>query len=114
MKGTDAFIHCNDAFDGIDILVNNAGITGSKGFIEDIDLADWEQCMVINIDRCFLMVKGRLPGMKKQKHGSIVNITSTASIFAYPMRAPYAASKCTIIGLTKTIAIDGFSETLVT
>ena len=44
--------------------------------------------------------------MKKNKRGSIINISSTAGLFGFPQRSPYTASKWAIIGLTKTLAME--------
>ena len=44
--------------------------------------------------------------LKKNKRGSIINISSTAGIMGFALRSPYAASKWAIIGLTKTLAIE--------
>ena len=44
--------------------------------------------------------------MKKAKNASVVNLSSTAGLFGFPQRSPYAASKWAIIGLTKTLAME--------
>ena len=44
--------------------------------------------------------------LKKNKSGSIINISSGAGIMGFPLRSPYAASKWAIIGVTKTLAIE--------
>ncbi len=44
--------------------------------------------------------------MKRQRSGAIVNISSTAGLYGYGMRTPYAASKWAVIGLTKSLAIE--------
>jgi NAD(P)-dependent dehydrogenase (short-subunit alcohol dehydrogenase family) len=44
--------------------------------------------------------------MKRQGSGSIINISSTAGLFGYGMRTPYAAVKWAVIGLTKSLAIE--------
>ena len=44
--------------------------------------------------------------LKKNKGGSIINISSTAGIMGFALRSPYAASKWAIIGVTKTLAIE--------
>ncbi len=94
------------AMGGVDILVNNAGISGPTAAIEDIALQDWQACMRVNIDGCFLCCRHVVPLLKEQGSGSIINIASTAGTLAYPMRAPYAASKWAMVGLTKTLAME--------
>ena len=44
--------------------------------------------------------------LKKNKGGSIINISSTAGIFGFPLRSPYASSKWAIIGFTQTAAME--------
>jgi len=103
---THLFETAIDKMGSVDILVNNAGISGPTSPLENISLADWRSCMSVNIDGCFLCCRQVVPFLKEQGGGSIINISSTAGIFAYPMRAPYAASKWAMIGLTKTLAME--------
>tara|TARA_Y100000992_G_scaffold285762_1_gene237038 strand:- start:1776 stop:2177 length:402 start_codon:yes stop_codon:yes gene_type:complete len=44
--------------------------------------------------------------LKKNKGGSIINLSSTAGIFGFPLRSPYAASKWAIVGMTKTLSME--------
>ena len=44
--------------------------------------------------------------LKKNKGGSIINISSGAGIMGFPLRSPYAASKWAVIGMTKTLAME--------
>ena len=44
--------------------------------------------------------------LKKNKGGSIINLSSTAGIFGFPLRSPYAASKWAVVGMTKTLAME--------
>ena len=90
----------------IDILVNNSGIAGPIKNIEDISLEDWDRTMAINLRGAFLCCKHVIPHMKKQKKGSIVNIASITGKCPLTQRAPYAASKMGVIGLTRTLAAE--------
>jgi NAD(P)-dependent dehydrogenase (short-subunit alcohol dehydrogenase family) len=99
----------DDALDdlgGLDVLVNNAGIKGPTAFVEDIDYADWRQCIDICLNAQFLCAKRAVPPMKRQKSGVIINLSSTAGLFGFGMRTPYAAAKWAVIGLTKSLAIE--------
>ena len=91
---------------GLDILVNNAGIAGPTAAIEDITLADWNQCLDVNLTGTFLCTRSAVPGMKQRRHGSIINIGSVASRLAFPRRSPYSATKYGVIGLTETWATE--------
>ena len=59
-----------------------------------------------NLDSQFFCTKLAAPMMIKAGGGSIVNLGSTASLFAYPFRTPYAASKWAVIGFTKSVALE--------
>ena len=89
---------------GLDILVNNAGIAGPTALIEDISLQDWRQCLGVNLDAAFLCARQAARILRKQGSGSIVNMASTAGLYGFPRRAPYASAKWAIRGLTKTLA----------
>jgi NAD(P)-dependent dehydrogenase (short-subunit alcohol dehydrogenase family) len=100
------FTELRENLGGIDILVNNAGIAGPTGPIEDCEPAAWRRTLAVNLDAAYLCCRQAVPLMKAQGSGSIVNISSTAGLFGYPLRAPYAAAKWAIIGLTKTLAME--------
>ncbi len=91
---------------GLDVLVNNAGIAGPTGAVEDIDPAEWERTISVNLNSQFYCARQAIPRLKKNETGLIINISSTAGLYGYPLRAPYAASKWAIIGLTKTLAME--------
>jgi NAD(P)-dependent dehydrogenase (short-subunit alcohol dehydrogenase family) len=91
---------------GVDVLVNNAGIAGPTARVEEIDPAAWRECLTVNVDSHFLLSRLVIPSMKAQQRGAIVNISSTAGLFGYGMRSPYATSKWAVIGLTKSMAIE--------
>ncbi len=90
----------------IDILVNNAGIAGPNGPLEELKLADWEETLRVNLISTFLCTQRVLPLMKQQREGSIVNLSSSAGVFGYPLRTPYASAKWGIVGLTKSLAME--------
>ena len=91
---------------GVDVLVNNAGISGPAGPLEDVDDDAWQQTLDVNINSQFYTCRRVIPHLKAQRSGSIVNISSTAGLFGYPMRSPYAVSKWAVVGLTKTLAME--------
>ncbi len=89
---------------GLDILVNNAGIAGPTASVEEVSLADWRQCMAVNLDGAFLCAREVIPHLKRQQSGSIVNMSSNAGLFGFPRRSPYASAKWAIRGFTRTLA----------
>lgn len=95
-----------DDLDGLDVLVNNAGIKGPTGYVEEIKLDDWRECLSVGLDAQFLCSRRAAPIMKDQRSGSIINIASTAGLYGYGLRTPYAAAKWAVIGFTKSLAIE--------
>jgi len=98
----DALVHLG----GLDVLVNNAGIAGPTGPLEDCPPEAWRRTLAVNLDGQYLCARRAIPVMKAAKRGAIVNLSSTAGLFGFPLRAPYAASKWAVIGLTKTLAME--------
>ena len=90
----------------IDALINNVGIAGPTGNIEQLDSEEWERTLHVNVVSHFYFTKQAIPLIKKNKTGSIINLSSGAGILGFPLRSPYAASKWAIVGLTKTLAME--------
>jgi len=90
----------------IDGLINNVGIAGPTKYLEKISSEEWKNTLETNLNSHFYFTKFSIPLLKNNKSGSIVNISSTAGLFGFPQRTPYAASKWAIIGLTKSLAME--------
>ena len=90
----------------IDALINNVGIAGPTGTLEKLDSEEWETTLQVNVVSHFYFAKQAIPLIKKNKKGSIINLSSGAGIMGFPLRSPYAASKWAIVGLTKTLAME--------
>jgi 2-keto-3-deoxy-L-fuconate dehydrogenase len=94
----------------IDILVNCAGFV-HVGSILEASEEEWDFAFDLNVKSMYRTCRKFLPGMRAQKAGSIVNISSVASsVKGLPKRFIYGASKAAVIGLTKAIAADFVSE----
>ena len=90
----------------LDVLVNNAGVAGPTAPAEAVDPADWDRTIAVNLSGQFYCAHQAIPLLKAAGGGSIVNMSSNAAFSGLPLRAPYAASKWAIIGLTKTLAME--------
>jgi NAD(P)-dependent dehydrogenase (short-subunit alcohol dehydrogenase family) len=92
--------------DELDYLVNNAGIAGPAGAVQDIDIEGWKATFDVNLHSTFYVSRLAIPMIQKAKGGAIMNLSSTAGLYGYPNRSPYAAAKWAIVGLTKTMAME--------
>jgi NAD(P)-dependent dehydrogenase (short-subunit alcohol dehydrogenase family) len=101
---------CIDAYGRIDLLHNNVGILAVGG-PEEISEEVWDRLCAVNVKSMFLTCKYILPIMVKQGKGTIVNISSIASIryTGYPSVA-YNATKGAVNQLTQNIAVQYASK----
>jgi NAD(P)-dependent dehydrogenase (short-subunit alcohol dehydrogenase family) len=95
-----------DSFGRLDIAFNNAGVENKAAPVHEIDLAEWDRILGINLRGTFLCMKHELAQMVKQGGGVVVNTSSGAGIRGVAGGAAYAASKHAIIGLTRSAALD--------
>lgn len=97
---------CLERFGRIDILQNNVGIVEVGGPVE-LSEESWDRIMSVNVKSVFLTCKYCLPVMEQQGGGSIVNVSSIASLrfTGYPSCA-YNASKGAVNQLTQNVAVQ--------
>ena len=88
-------------FGHLDILINNAGIGGDFGHLEDVTVADFEKVFSVNVFGAAVMGREAANIFKKQNHGDIVNIASTAALKGFARGTVYAASKFALRGMTQ-------------
>jgi NAD(P)-dependent dehydrogenase (short-subunit alcohol dehydrogenase family) len=93
-------------FDGLDVVAANAGIGGPAGAVEDITLEGWKATLAVNLDGAFLTARRAAPVLKAEGAGLLLLTSSTAGLFGYPYRSPYAVAKWGVIGLMKTLAME--------
>ena len=94
------------AFGRIDVLVNNAAIYFGKEMkpFEMISEKEWDASMAVNVKGFFFMSKAAMPQMKKQKSGSIINISSGTWLIGIPYFLDYVTTKAAIVGFTRALA----------
>ena len=90
-------------FGRIDILVNNAGIT-KDGLVMRMSEAQWDAVIAVNLKSAFNFIHAVIPGMARQKSGSIINMASIAGQMGNPGQVNYASSKAGLIAMAKSVA----------
>src|SRR5262249_27517947 len=93
-------------FGKVDILVNNAGIQFVAP-LESFPAAKWDAILAINLSSAFHASRLVFAGMKARGWGRIMNVASAHGLIASPFKSAYVAAKHGMIGLTKTIALEG-------
>lgn len=108
LQSATAQVFC--AFPTVDVLVNNAG-NDKRHTIEEVTSEFWDWCMQINLKHQFFMAQAVLPGMRRAKRGSIINMSSIGWVIPSTGIPVYVTAKAAIVGMTRTLAhevgIDG-------
>jgi len=102
---TTAIETLKNGLGSIDILINNAGISKFGKFLE-LDVADWEKIIQVNLMGVYYATRAALPSMIEQQSGDIINISSTAGQKGAPVTSAYSASKFGVLGLTESLAME--------
>ncbi|MGV3610125.1 MAG: oxidoreductase [Fluviicola sp.] len=89
----------------IDVLVNNAGY-GSYGTIEEVSMEEAKRQLDVNVFGLARMTQLVLPGMRRQKSGKIINISSIGGKIATPFGAWYHASKFAVEGMSDSLRLE--------
>lgn len=89
-------------YNRLDVLINNAGYA-LPGFIEEVELEAWRLQFETNLFGVVSLTQAVLPLMRKQRRGTIINMSSISGRMGFPALGPYVSSK---------FALEGFSETL--
>jgi 3-hydroxybutyrate dehydrogenase len=94
------------AFGSIQVLVNNAGIQHVSP-VEDFPAEKWNAILAVNLSSVFHASKAVWNGMKANKFGRIINISSVHGLRASEYKSAYVAAKHGVTGLTKVLALEG-------
>ena len=103
----DAVARATDELGPVDILVNNAGTLDHLGQLADQVPELWERDLSVNLTGAFNCAQAVWPQMRERGWGRIVNMASVVGTLGGFGQASYAATKAGLIGLTKTLALEG-------
>lgn len=103
------FAQVERRFGRVDFLFNNAGVGAPAVPVDELDLAHWHQVIDTNITGVFLCARAAFGLMRRQQPqgGRILNNGSISAHTPRPFSSPYTVSKHAVLGLTKTLALDG-------
>lgn len=93
-------------FGRLDIVHNNAGISGGNRLTAEIEEAEWDRVVAVNLKAAWLCMKYSIEQMLAQGGGVIVNSASALALTVLPGSAHYNATKHAVAGLTKTAAVE--------
>jgi NAD(P)-dependent dehydrogenase (short-subunit alcohol dehydrogenase family) len=95
-----------DSFGGMHVAFNNAGVLPPTAPLAEMDEAEWDKVIAVDLKGVFLSLKYEIAYMRTAGGGAIVNTASVAGVIADPGMAPYVAAKHGVVGLTRAAAID--------
>ena len=98
------FLEARQRMGEVSVLVNNVGIGGPRGNIEEMDVAQWQKTMDINVSGMLYCMQQVIASMKARQHGVIVNFSTGSTRTRLPMRTAYVVSKFAVEGLTLNAA----------
>ncbi len=103
------FARVREVFGRLDLLFNNAGVFGPGVPFEDLSYEQWSDVVAVNFTGVFLCAQEAFRMMKSQtpRGGRIINNGSIAAHAPRPHSAPYTSTKHAVVGLTKSISLDG-------
>ena len=89
----------------IDVLVNNAGY-GQYGAVEEVTADEWRAQFEVNLFGAIAVTQAVLPAMRRQRRGTIVNVSSVAGKVAIPFAGPYCASKHALEAVSDALRVE--------
>ncbi len=95
-----------EMFGRVDIVVNNAGIQ-TIAPIEDFPIDRYNQIMAVNMTSAWYLCRATFSEMKARRWGRVINIASAHGLVASPYKSAYVMAKHALVGLTKTLALEG-------
>jgi len=97
--------HVSSLSEPVSVLINNAGYS-LRGVLEDVSIEAAKRMFEVNVFALMRVTQACLPGMRKMRGGTIVNVSSMAGKFAFPGSGPYAATKHAVEAITDALRIE--------
>ncbi|MCI0547960.1 MAG: SDR family oxidoreductase [Candidatus Rokubacteria bacterium] len=91
----------------IDICVNNAGLIYTVAQLKDMNDADWDLNLAINLTGTYNVTKAVFPGMRERRWGRVICMASIAGLMGGFGQTAYAATKMGVIGFARSVALEG-------
>lgn len=88
----------------LDAVICNAGVALPQQLLTDTTADQWRRLMSVDLDGMFHTLRAAIPGMVRQKRGSIVTVSSMWGITGGSCETPYSTAKAGVIGLTRALA----------
>jgi NAD(P)-dependent dehydrogenase (short-subunit alcohol dehydrogenase family) len=103
------FATVEEVYGRLDVIFNNAGINAPAVPVDELDVEHWINVLNTNVTGVFLCSRGAFGLMRRQvpQGGRIINNGSISAHVPRPFTAPYTASKHAVLGITKSLALDG-------
>jgi NAD(P)-dependent dehydrogenase (short-subunit alcohol dehydrogenase family) len=95
-----------ERFGRIDVAFNNAGVSGEAALVHELEDAEYNRLMEVNLRGIFYGLKHQVPHMIEKGGGAIVNTSSLFGVMGFAGTAAYCASKWGVIGLTNSVALE--------
>ena len=95
----------SEALGEIGLLVNNAGVLIARPF-EELTLEDWDTTMATNLRSLYLVTRAVLPGMRRRREGTVVNVASLAGRNGFVGGTAYTASKHAVLGFARSLMLE--------
>ena len=92
-----------EAYGRIDALVNCAGLMGRAAPIDEVEDADWDRVIAVDLTSAFMFCRAVVPHMRSNGGGAIVNVASIAGKEGTPQLIPYSVAKAGLIAMAKAL-----------
>ncbi|NQD80105.1 SDR family oxidoreductase [Pseudomonas sp. CrR14] len=103
------FAKVEEVYGRLDVIFNNAGVNTPAVTLDELDVEQWRNVIDTNLNGVFLCARGAFRLMRKQtpQGGRIINNGSISAHTPRPYSSAYTTSKHAVLGLTKSLALDG-------